>query len=443
MDYGIGTYVFVIGALIAIGLNVFSRPTLRINFLWITNLIFILAIVPKIVLLLVEGHQVLLTSGSFLSLPSVTAAIYLVCAFVITINLTYLLTTIMFPPSAANLYRPQPMQVAIRLPLFLVIGPLFLVSFAIFLATAEVSLETIFLKPELLDEGEITAAYIFQKLSQVIKCGVFLYLIKLLAMGQIEPRDRLLFMGVTVLTMLVFLASGQRSGIGLVLLQVLICFQVVGILNARSIAITGVVFAAVNAVVLAARLTGTRASQSSGFAETILRRYFFDVEKIAGILEFSSVGRAYLTQPSLVFSDFSSRPELNQDLHLFLGEYAFGINSGVPPTVLGDIVFNFGGAWVIPLTIVLTGIVIAVERWANRTNDPRGKLALIASLATAYFFLLNSDVIATINRMALESAFLVAAIALGMFFKPISQMGTASALRPPPLPPRSVPVRRG
>jgi hypothetical protein len=408
--------IFLMATFGSIGLNLFMRRELRINFLWLTNIVFLIVIVPKIVLLLLNGHRILTTSESFLSLPSIVSGVLLVCTFVSLINLVYFVYAVLAGGGNQMPAPARPLDIPIRLPLVVFIMPVFLLSFTLFVYVSDINLQDIFLKPELVEDDELNTAYFLQKLTQVIKCAAFLLMAKILVEGNVAKEDRFLFIFVAAATIMVFLISGQRSGIALFVILLALCFQRVGSLSPRILATLAGLFLLTNYVILSARFAVGNSTTMS-FSDVFLRRYFFDFEKIAGVLELSSKDHRYLHGPFQVLLDTSARPELNMSLHHFLGTNAFGTSAGVPPSVLGDMLFYFGGIGVIPLTIALTLAIIRLERLERSLRDARAQLAVLAILATFYLFLLNSDFFAAINRVTLELALLGAAFIMATVSK--------------------------
>lgn len=390
--------------LVSIAISACVRNLRKINFLWVTNVIFIALVLPKIVLFNSSGFSVFLTQTTAFRESGFMAASLAIFGFMISINATYILVAIL--PRSLKPIPPAQEAWGIGSPTFIInfiFIPVSLVAMAIYAASAGMSFDTLFIKAEMSTDTGFTAAYFAQKVAQVAKCCVFLYFIKFCEAGGLTRGQTRHFMFVCFITFCVFLLSGQRSGIFLLLVQIMLLYQSENKLKLKFLAVTGVIFLLVNLAILTARFAA--GGRSLDIAAALLRRYFFDVEKITGIIEYSSATKSYLFNPWLIFGDTSTHPDIYGNVHRFIGENLFNTGAGVPPSVLGEIILYYGGIAIIPVTVLLTLLIISFEqRLARsvRSDRPFFKAAIIIVVATMYYFLLNSDFIGLVKRSMLE-----------------------------------------
>jgi hypothetical protein len=386
-------------------------------FLSLANIVFLLAVLPKSVLYAEFGSAVFLSQSAEFTTTEVSAALFAISAFVLGLNLAWLLPW-RVPDALNRLARFEritgrfDLESPIRAGrVMFVVLPLFIIAFGGMLYAMAASGDALFRKPEMMEDGVRSSVYYWQKAAQVIKLGVYAYLFKLAARNSgIWPlRARFGIVAALCLTMLVFLVTGQRSGIFLLLLQVLVIFHATGRIALRHLAVGLGLFAAVNILVLALRDT----PENTHFAlVNLTRRYFFEIEKISGIVRLATKHMADAGLPWVTIWGDGSNGVTIGNLHRYLGHEVLGSISAVPPTVVGEMVLYFGLIFVLPLAIALGWIMRFTEHALTQARGPVLITALATIVATASFLLLNTDSWGFVKRLALELALVATAYGL-------------------------------
>lgn len=391
-----GVDFFLLLSIALIAASAFQRTNRRLNFLWITNGVFLAVMLPKIVLVSIDRN--FLITPFHISDPAIDAGVLTISIYIIVINLIYLV--LRSPPKTI---APLP---AIRLqttvPIVFLILPVFVAGVGVFLATADITPETVFSKPDMVEDGSVTTAYIAHKFAQVINCAFYIFLLRLLTAERLSVAERLAFVGIFLLCVAVYALAGLRSGIFLLMIQLILVLQVRNRMRLRLIFYLGVLFMVMNFFILNARIGEYQTVDIARYVLLLLRRYFFDVEKISAILEYTSATHSYMYGPWNVFLDHADPIAVDGNIHQFIAQHIFGTGGGVPPSYLGEVIFYCGGVYVIPATILMTVLLRFAEIRLEKNRSPVVQLCYIVILSTAYFFLSNSDVYGMFVRMAFE-----------------------------------------
>lgn len=374
-----------------------------INFLWLSAAVFFVYILPKFAAYLVTGDDVFLPGTAVLGQNSANAAVVCITAFMATIVACYFIADVAAPEGLRRVEMDRPVDpdraASIGIWLFV---PIFGVSFSAYWIAAEVSVDNLFAKRELILDGDRTVAWALQKIAQIVKGGLYLALLATLSVRDGRYNRHVLVLA--ALSVLVYLVSSQRSGILILALEIALVFQIAGIMRPRHYLVLAGGFAALNIAILSARALDT--ANAMYWSDLIYRRYFFDLEKIAALIEY------FVSDPLYRFDSFGIlvsgsngiRPDYGT--HHFLGEQVFGIASGVPPSVLGEMIIYAGPISIVPLTAALTVSLIWCERRSRMTANPIVQLVLVVLLSKLYFLTLNSDAASSLNRIVLDLALL-------------------------------------
>lgn len=373
------------------------------NFFWLSAAVFFVYILPKFAAYLVTGDDVFLPGTAVLGQNSANAAVVCITAFMATIVACYFVASLTSPgvPPRPEMDRPVDPDQAASIGIWLFV-PAFGVSFFAYWIAAEVTFDNLFAKRELIVGGELTVAWALQKIAQVVKAGLYLALLATLTVRD-GRYNRHVFV-LAMLSVLVYLVSSQRSGILILALEIALVFQVAGIMKPRHYLVLAGSFAALNIAILSARALDT--ANAMYWSDLIYRRYFFDLEKIAALIEYFVSDPLYRFDSLGILVSGSNGILPDYATHHFLGEQVFGIASGVPPSVLGEMIIYAGPISIVPLTAALTAALIWCERRCRATANPVFQLVLVVLLSKLYFLTLNSDSVSSVNRIVLDLALL-------------------------------------
>lgn len=379
-----------------------------ISFFWLSAAVFLVYILPKFVIYLMTGDDVFLPGTAVLSQNTANAAVVCITVFMATILVCYFAASVVWPEGSACVMMDRPVDpdnaAIVGLWLFV---PIFGLSFCAYWIVAEVSFDNLFAKRELILDGERTVAWALQKIAQVVKAGLYLALLATLTMRD-GRYNRHVFL-LASLSVLVFLVSSQRSGILVLALEIALVFQIAGIMKPRHYLLLAGSFVVLNIAILSARALDT--AQAMYWSDLIYRRYFFDLEKIAALIEYFVSDPLYRFDSLGILVAGSNGMRPDYATHHFLGEQVFGVASGVPPSVLGEMIIYGGPISIVPATAALTTIVIWFERRSRATGSPIVQLVLVVVLSKLYFLTLNSDFSSSINRIVLDLALLATGLA--------------------------------
>jgi oligosaccharide repeat unit polymerase len=359
------------------------------------------------------GSDVFITNITNFGKASASTAVIVVFLFMIAINSTYCA----FP--AYKIERPENIRQFLdnrqmkrlkSLCTFVII-PLSLLALIIYFSTVGVSLDSFIQKRQLIDEGGVSRAYILQKVAQVSKIGLYIVFLAILCSNQNIKDWRRLLTIFFFLVFILFMSSSQRSGILIIILEICLILTLLDKLKFKQIIFIAGGFLAINLALLSARFTN--GLDGINFISGIARRYFFELEKITGIVTYASNNNILHHSPWSGAFTMATQEVPAGNIHFFIGEKIFGLyNVGVPPTVLGNIILSFGTVFVIPFTCFMTAIMIKIERIGFESKVVTVKLFTIILLSCAYYILLNSDIISLFRRILLEGAFFLVAVFL-------------------------------
>ncbi|WP_375260297.1 hypothetical protein [Palleronia sp.] len=389
--------------LCAFGAYTLLHGRVGISFFWLSAAVFLVYILPKFGAYLLTGDDVFLPGTAVLSQNTANAAVVCITAFMATILVCYFTAVIVLPegPARVTMNRPLDPDQAASIGIWLFV-PIFGLSFCAYWIAAQVSFDNLFAKRELILDGDRTVAWALQKIAQVVKAGLYLALLATLTVRDGRYNRHVLFLG--ALSVLVYVVSSQRSGILVLALEIALVFQIAGIMKPRHYLILAGSFVALNIAILSARALDT--AQAMYWSDMIYRRYFFDLEKIAALIEYFVSDPLYRFDSLGILVAGSNGIRPDYATHHFLGEQVFGVASGVPPSVLGEMIIYGGPISIVPVTAALTAIVIWFERCGRATGNPIMQLVLVVVLSKLYFLTLNSDFSSSINRIVLDLALL-------------------------------------
>lgn len=387
------------------------RKATLMSFFSCLNIIFVLQVFPKMVAFQFWGLDAFLPSGVSYTSSGVTTGTLLVFLFILTINLCYVTN----PTNVMVKYKSQQIQLwdtrtesVARFTIFGLLFPLFGAALAFYLSEVSFTLQTLIAKREFNVDGSISPAYIAQKLAQISKSAFYLSCLGYVCSPNKKRWFRTMFLMAT-LTSIVYITSSQRSGILILFLEILLTLLIGKTLRMRTLAIFGGIFIALSAMILLSRFSEGTGSLS--LFELIFRRYFFDLEKITAIYQFSQ-GNHTGTSPVMGLFQLSSAPWPDDNIHYYISEHVFGMpNNGVPPSILGEIILLLGTVFIIPITVLIVSLIIMTENRMMRTHKGPLKILYIIILSKAYFLLPNSDLLSTVKRIAFD----ITLFYIGMF----------------------------
>lgn len=401
--------------LLIVALALSHRSVRQVNFFTTTTAVYFFYVGPKLFAYsLFAGDTSLMVGGSRYSQSVMDAAAILSVLFVIAICIPYALN---LPRRRVDLGATvgelRPRESSVRLTYMnhlsvVIFFPLFIFFLSHFLLSSGASLGSLFAKPDYqLDQG-LSAAYIYQKAAQCIKCAFYGAALIVLSGRYSSSRSAFTWLYFFfLLSCMVFLLSGQRAGIALLIVEVILVKQLHSGPPTRAAMVALLIFSiAANFLMLLAR-----GIENASIAFYIFRRYFFDFEKTSGLL-------AYVVPNAVDWVQVTTRGGMTTlpdgNLHHVIGSEIFGTESGVPPSLLGELILYLGPACVFPVALILAVWVRRLEWAAGRSSvSPFARLVTVILLAKVYVFWLNSDSIGMLKRFALD--FSLCLLALGLY----------------------------
>lgn len=392
-----------------------------INFLTVSNFIFLTLILPKIIGYFISGSDVFLSSNAIRNPNAVQVAALIIFVFIITINVAYIVAK----PANRSVTTNNRTSIsssqrkAIKLFNVSIVLPISLAALGLYFIFAGISLDNIIMKRDWSDINGGTIAYVFQKLAQLSKVGFFIVTLGIISDPENSKSWRSQLILFSFLLIAVYSTSSQRSGVILLLLQIVMIYFTIGKLKIRTLLIIGGTFLMINLVILASRFT--EGLQGLNFFEMFVRRYFFEIEKISMIFEYSVKDTSYLFYPVSGLLTFSGVPLPTYNVHYYIGSEIFGYSFkyGVPPSILGEIILYVGAIYIVPITLLITISLAKIERVTSRSHKASLRLFTIILLSDSYFLLLNSDIFSLIKKLAFDSALLTVAL---IFFSLVKLM---------------------
>lgn len=390
---------------IAVAAQIRCRAPL-ISFLTLVNAIFLTAVLPKALLYHDNGLAVFLTASAPISEVHVNAAVIVACLFVAGVNFGWQL----YSPLAAIMPvvawpkwgHGRARDALERLDAFaaFVALPAALLATGVLAYEIHVSGGHLMQKLASYPTDDTQLVYLAQKAAQGAKCVFYLYLIKLAADGwALSPRANLLFFLSIGLTIFAFVAVGQRSGVFLLLLQSAFLLQARKHLSLRAILIGLSAFLIISVMVVMIRDT----SENTGFVfVNLMRRYFFEIEKLAGIAMVVEASGAAIGSVWDLLIQVSHVDVPPGSLHEYVGHEVLGSKSAVPPTIVGESFLLLGAASVFPLGLLIGTCASAMERLLYNAKSPVLQVLAATILALAAYLFLNTGTLSFFNRLLLE-----------------------------------------
>lgn len=383
----------------------------RIDLRTVVSGVWVTLVLPKIVLYHRHGDAAFLSAGAVTFPPTaVSAAVVCASAFVVAVNVGWMLgwgggANDRSPPATPDLaVGAPPSPPGFEWMVVLAITAVTLVALQAMESTLA-GAHAAFTKVDFGPAPTDTAAYWLHKLTQVAKAGLVYGLLRFAAWGA-DRRSVAIVAWFATLTVALYLYTGQRIGIALTVLQVLLALQLIGRLRPRTVIAAAAAMLATSTLVVWARETPE--STSFVYLDQIVRRYFFEIEKLTAVLSASAGGYPFAEGSWRVLLDVSSPPVRSFNLDGFLGREVLGSLSAVPPSLPGEILFFVGGIALVPVTLL---VAAAFGRLERKVYEPGAgwpvfewRLAGVWALATGYLLLLNSDVAGFALRLLLEMA---------------------------------------
>jgi hypothetical protein len=396
-------------------LAVFAQVRFRsplISFLTLVNAIYLAAILPKTLLYHVHGSAVFLTATAPLSALQVNAAVMVASLFVVGINLGWLacgLLVARIPVKSGRATTGDRLRQSLQGVdgFSAIIGlPAALVATGVLAYGIHVSGGHLMQKLGSYPTDDTQLVYIAQKAAQGAKCVFYLYLVKLLAEGwPMSARANLFFCTSVALTLFAFISVGQRSGIFLLLLQSAFLLQARKSLSPRMILVGLGGFLILSIVIVMMRDT----TENTGFFfVNLARRYFFEIEKLAGIAMLFEASGAAIGSLWDLLTQVSHLTVPLGNLHEYLGREVLGSKSAVPPTIVGEAWLFLGAASVLPLALLLGSVACVTERLLHTAKNPVLLVLAATVLTLAAYFFLNTDSVAFVKRLMLELVLMTA-----------------------------------
>jgi hypothetical protein len=408
--------------------NLRSEPIL--SFLGFTIGIFFIFILPKSVLYHLYGNDVFLAQNVGFEVIHINAALIAICLFVIGITLSYSLpikwidNVAKVPWQHVFIIKNEEKSLSISNNIFLhFIFPVFLIALVGYIWAIYDVGGQVFHKTKLLTANGISHAYIMQKMVQIVKIGVYLYFLQIIASNTTQlPKRSIVLFGIAIIsTTFIFLISGHRSGIILLFIQVVLFSQYMGWICTKHLFFGVMLLVALNIFILLFR----EATESTEFyIVNLLRRYFFEIEKIAGLIRVTTDNQT-LTSPWDILDSFSLKPSFEGSSYYYLGHKVLNSKSAVGPTILGDVILYMGGIFILPMAIFLGYFIRMLEKISLLSSNPITIIMAITTVAVGEFILLNTDTWAFIKRIIFELgllslAFLSIRIYVIFFYKNIT-----------------------
>lgn len=390
--------------------SIYSIPTVSV-------IVYIALIFPKMILYLMIGDEALVSGAYYAPSESIIqSAALCIFLFVVSMQIPYALGKRVY--AEQNRYRS--IRYAknfgirhIKVLYFLFFLPLSIAYITFFASTKGISPETIFSKPDFVVEGSYTSLYFLQKAGFFLKIPFYIVLIGMLTRKGDEKRsDNVVLFFSTLFSFALFLLSGQRSGVLLTILELLIVYGALGKIRFRTVLLITIFFMSVNFVILAARFADV---QEAGIAQIVLRRYFFDIEKISGIFDYALVGGNFfqVSTHSVLGHDY----KIEGNIHFFIGEEIFNTRAGVPPSFLGEQIIYFGPFAIVPLTLLTASICKRIELKILLNRSPFFTLVYVIIFSHWMYFSLNSDFFSFLSRTTLDLLVLTSGFLLFCLFQ--------------------------
>ena len=377
-----------------------------LSFFTISNFLFIALVLPKILMFTAVGNDVFLSATAASSPNAVIATSYVIFVFIISINLGYIVKRPKWQTEIHALNSANWQGDYIKTTVTLIVLPMSVLVFLIYFWSAQISFSQIVNKIDFSSFDNGLAVYLSHKLAQFSKVGIYLVLLGVIVGDGKLKGYRLNLLCLLLLLSLVFFTSSQRGGIFLTALLIILWLQYLNVLKLWHIITLGSIFFVLNLLILSSRFEN--GISGLGFFEIYTRRYFFDVEKLAAIFEFSASDLGYLFRPSVGLFQLSAADWPTYSIHHYVGYEVFGMTTNaIPPSILGEIILYFGALFVLPIGFLLSLLMVTLENRIERSKKPLEILILLILLSNAYFLLLNSDVLSLVKRLLLDGAFVV------------------------------------
>lgn len=403
--------------LLVITTVVFSIWILRsqsiFSFLGFTVGIFFIFVLPKTFLYHLYGNTVFLAQNVNFTPLHVNSALIVILLFILGIVISYTLpigwlTTFTKKIASSSLQIQKEIKVSDTISLY-IIFPLFFISFVAYIWAIYKVDGHIFHKTTFTYNGEISPAYIMLKIVQVIKISFYLYFIQLISIKEKIPMNSKKILILAILfTIAIFLVAGHRSGIIILFLQIVLFSKYMGWIKNKHIIWAIIALVGLNIFILFFReSTENTQYQIINF----LRRYFFEIEKISGLIMEDNLGQL-ITSPWMSLIDTSSQIHFTGSSHHYLGNHILQSKSAVGPTILGDIIIYLGSAFVFPLALLLGYIMRIIEKITFSSSNGLIVAIGITAISIGEFLLLNTDTWAFIKRFIFESGLIFMAYML-------------------------------
>lgn len=358
--------------------------------LWF-NAPFLVIILPKIAYLdswFRSGRSSFVFGHVAFDALDLSRASGLVAAFVAVLNLSY------GPRPIARLLDTRQLEVAygarsLARACWYLLLPVSLVALLVCVVVFDIGLDSLSAKRTISLQGATgVVGWIAWKTTGLSRTCVYLSFILLRTSERHSRLARRVFvasLGLTVLTQVLF---SQRSSLVLIAFDLVLFVNVQRPVRMVSVLRLSIVLLAVNTLVIYFRsANGTIAELASA---TFLRLYFFDPVKVGGIARYVDGGRSVPPQLDTL-STFGSTPLPDVSLHFAIGEAVFGVRSGVPPSLPGEVLLSLGGLLLVPLCVGLGLAMRTLYGRAGRTTSALSSLVLIMVTNRIGYFAATSD----------------------------------------------------
>lgn len=392
------------------------------------TIVFLLGVLPKAVLYSQHGNAVFLAQDVGFRPVHVNAALIAIALFVLGLSAASWFprrwsawTAEILVSQGSRPERSDVANAADGLVKFWLL-PLSVMALGGFVWATLASGGTLLQKTGLSSDG-LPTAYVLQKTAQIAKVAVYVFFVRLVAdPSPLSRQSQALLGAALMLTVLVFVLSGHRSGVFILLLQLLLIFQYRGAVSGRYLLIGLGVFLTVNVAILFVRDT----PENTEFQlVNLLRRYFFEMEKITGLLMVAETYGQPLSSPWAVVGNVATDVDIQGSLHRFLGNDVLQSISAVPPTVLGEALLYWGGVFILPMAVLLGHAARLVETWSALARNPWCVVIGTMLTATGAFLLLNTDVMGFLKRAVFELGLIVAAWISLWLYRRVAERPTA------------------
>lgn len=392
--------------------------------LLLPNLAFLIFVVPKYLTMAVTSN---LTGPYELEIsPARAAQAYLIIsAAILTINLGFYLSSHENSPFTKP---PKPALSVERIATasWLVAIPVFVVALVIVVPAYNIGLDSMFGKREILgDSGEVDIVpYLALKSTALIRVPGYLMIMHLASSGSGRSYNEKAVRWLVTSMFLngaLQLVFSQRSGLLLMVMDFAVIWSLYSPIPIRSLRRWLPALAMFNFATLILRTGSTNIV--AVLELTFGRLYFFDVLKIAGILEFSQPS----SEQSLVsWLTANKTRSLSGEgrIHHMIGEEVFGTTSGVPPTFIGESILRWGTVSVLPAALLVgLSIGVALRRARNSRTGVRALVWVLVANRIAYFAS-NSDASGMLLRVLLDCGAVVGFVVAAQLFPLPQAKGT-------------------